>query len=294
MARCSRQGRSPVSIEGTNYDLNTQLSPDPAQQIALALVRPGGHVGHRSRSVGGADRAIRDRNGNPVPDGTQVRFVARDGANGQILDTVTGVTEEGAAEGTLSIERPGQVVVVASSGESVEGRPLLFRALPEPTATPTARLTPTATRTVLPTATATQTRRPTPTLTPTPTTVAPPGGDRVPPLWEQAADAWQGDPVDVLAVAVGTALVLAMAWVAIERRASAQGHEGGAARHARAALLAWIGALVGLLAWGWGGIPIQQWIGVPSWVQSGLVGGAGAAAGAVLALAAERSQRKLR
>ncbi len=91
------QGRSPVSVEGTNYDLSTQLSPDPAQQIALSPVRPApAERGMPSGTVPLVVRVrtapIRDRNGNPVPDGTLVRFVARDSASGQTLDTTSGVT----------------------------------------------------------------------------------------------------------------------------------------------------------------------------------------------------------
>jgi len=285
------RGRSPVSIEGTTYDLGAQLSPDPAQQIAMVQVSPETRTAQIPVTLALRTETILDRNGNRVPDGTQVQFVARDAASDQILDTVSGVTAGGVATGTLSIERAGQVAVIASSGESRDGRPLFFQALPQPTPTalppsPTPTLRPSATPDAIetpigaPSPTVVQTRAP----TPTPVPAQPDAGS----LWRAVVEAWQGGPVDLLAALVAAALVLLLRWALIGRQ------QRGWASSFRAGLLAWVGALAGLLVWGWGGIPIGQWVNLPAWVQSGLAGGIGAAMGAALSLwrgVSERSDR---
>ena len=179
------QGRSPVSIEGTNYDLNTQVSPDPEQQIALELIEPAAPAGDVPLVARVRTAPILDRNGNPVPDGTQVRFVARDAASRQTLDTATELTASGVAQAELAIDQPGQILLVASSGDAGEGPPLTLtvRARPTPTfppptqtnairPTPTPAPTPTPTDTPPPTHTSTATPTVTPTDTPAPTATA--------------------------------------------------------------------------------------------------------------------------
>jgi beta-N-acetylhexosaminidase len=293
------QGRSPVSVEGTYYDLNLQLSPDPAQEIALEWAQPAAPQGEVPLLVRVRTGPILDRNGNPVPDGTLVRFVARDGESGQILDTATGLTATGVltggvptgdvptdaavAEAELSIDRPGQVVIVASSGDAGEGQPLTFvaRARPTPTPpppTPTGEPRPTAT--IAPTAspgpTATPTTQPTATVAPTPT----PPPRRSAPV--AALDAWAGRPADLLQALGGVALAaiggLGVSYRRLRRRERAERRSG----IVRTILAAWLGGVLATLAYGFWGGAVGQWPGWPGWGVAGAVGFVGAMVGVVV------------
>jgi beta-N-acetylhexosaminidase len=277
------QGKSPVSIDGTYYDLSTQLSPDPEQAISLTQLAPA------APSTGGTSSAvvpvtlrvrtsiIRDRNGNPVPDETQVQFVAREEQSGQIVDTASGLTQDGTAEAALSIDRPGRVVVVARSGDTGEGRALTFEALPQPTPT----LAPTRTPS-LPTATPTTTPRaspspmPSPTLLPTATPRQEATPTPVAALLATALNAWRGRPIDLAGVLAGCLLAAGAGW-GLDRRGRGKRSASAASRLARAALLAWVGGLCGYLAYGWWGGPLARWVAWPTWALGGLAAFLGAA-----------------
>jgi beta-N-acetylhexosaminidase len=280
------QGRSPVSVEGTYYDLNLQLSPDPAQEIALQWAQPAAPRGEVPLVVRVRTGPILDRNGNPVPDGTLVRFVARDGESGQILDTATGLTATGGgdagaavAEAELSIERPGQVVLVASSGDAGEGPPLTFvaRARPTPTPpppTPTGEVRPPGesrpTATIAPTASPSSTATPTtgPTTAVLPTLTPPPQR----PALVAALDAWAGRPADLLEALGGVALAaiggLGLSYRRLRRRGQAERRSGVV----RLLLAAWLGGALATLAYGFWGRAVEQWTG---WPGRGVAAGAG-------------------
>jgi hypothetical protein len=263
-------GRSPVSIEGTSYVLSTQLAPDPAQQIGLELIQPDAPSADIPVTVRVRTRPIRDRNGNPVPDGTQVRFVAREDPSGQMLDAAVALTVSSIAEAELSIDRPGRVALVASSGETGEGRPLPFQATQPPTPTP-----PPAAPTRAPALTALLTPEPTAMAAPTPTTtVAPPPtptATPAPPALTSLLDRWSGRPADLPGMLGGTLLAVGIgyAW---------WGHRKGTSRRVRLVLAAWIGGLVGYLAYGWGWIPVGQWVNWPVWLAILLLAFLGASA----------------
>lgn len=182
------RGAPPVDVEGIRYDLFTQTQPDPDQVIALFVLDDdeddmplavdneplGVSVGDTLRLQTGV---ILDHNGNPVPDGTPVRFIQRDRVQGlvNIIDekpTVDGVaqldyvlearTEAGqfqitAESGAATISLEVNIAVGASPGEAQVS---IFTPIPPPTSTPTA--TPEPTETPTPTATVT----PPPTVTP--------------------------------------------------------------------------------------------------------------------------------
>jgi beta-N-acetylhexosaminidase len=279
------QGKSPVSIDGTYYDLSTQLSPDPGQTISLTQLAPAA-----SSTPGSPSNAvipvtlrvrtgvIRDRNGNPVPDDTQVQFVAREEQSGQIVDTASGLTQNGTAEAALSIDRPGRVVVIARSGDTGEGRALAFEALPQPTPTsaPTRMPSPTALApTMTPRVSLSPTPSPTPSHTATPrqeVTATPAGAP-----WAGALDAWHGRPIDLAAVLAGCLLAAGAGW-GLDRLVKRKRHAVAAPRRSRAALLAWVGGLCGYLAYGWGGVPLARWVPWPTWALGGLAAFLGAAA----------------
>jgi beta-N-acetylhexosaminidase len=258
------QGRSPVSIGGTYYDLNSQLSPDPAQRIALELVEPTTPSALVPVTLHVRTQLIRDRNGNPVPDGTQVTFVARDADSEQILDTASSLTKEGVAETRLSISRPGRAMIVARSGDTPDGPALLFEVQQEPTATPLP-VTPTPTRAPSPTPalTPSPTHRPTntpsPPVTPAPTATPTPE----PSFLITLLDAWQGRPLDLLGALGGVLLALGASllwWNRVDTP-----------RKVRLVLAAWAGSAIGYLAFGWQWIPINHWARWPTWVNGGLL-----------------------
>ena len=275
------EGSSPVSIEGTSYDLSTQLAPDPAQKIDLARLEPEGTTAIVPLTLHVRTALIHDRNGNPVPDDTPVSFVARDAATDQILDTVTGLTVEGMAEARLSILRPERVLVTASSGDAVSGSPLYFEALAEstPTAVPPtpvrgATTTPSLapTRTFVPSSTPLS---PTPTATATPRPAAPGSGTPTMPL-----TGWQGGAID-LPIVLGS--VLAAAAIGYVWRG-----RGSTLLLARVLLAAWCGALLGYLAYGWAWVPLDTSTDLPSWAICGVISLAGAL---LLVVAAPMRQR---
>jgi len=279
------QGKSPVSIEGTYYDLNTQLAPDPAQQIALLLSQPVEPSAFIPIILRVHTSLIRDRNGNPVPDGTKVRFVARDSESAQIVDATMGLTLNGVAEAELSVDRAGRVLLVASSGDTGEGPPLAFEALQEPTPTPPPATrpptrTPTSTATPAPTPAAVPSATPMPTLTFSPTTTPTPE----PSALASVLDAWKGRPPDLLGVLGGYLLAVVMGYLWWGRTAVAS-------RRARLALAAWIGGLIGYLAYGWGWFPVGQWTGWPTWVNGGLLALGGAILLVVISASVHSTER---
>lgn len=183
------RGASPVDIEGIGYDLFQQTQPDANHLIKLFVVSDGQTQSPSSAqpvevSVGDTlhlqTGVIRDYNGNPVPDGTVVRFMQQDRIQGlvTIIDEVP--TTGGIAKLDYVLEArtgPGQFRITAESGEatrseevdiSIQGNAqvVIITPTPEPTATPTPTPSPSPTPTPTPTLTP---RPPTPTPMPLPT-----------------------------------------------------------------------------------------------------------------------------
>lgn len=268
-------GRSPVSIEGTYYDLRTQLAPDPAQRIGVTLVQPERASARVPTMLHVRTDLILDRNGNAVPDGTLVRVVVGDERSGQDVTTVEGLTVGGVAQVVVSVVRPGRLTISASSGDTAPGPALIFDALAQPTSTP---LPPTATPTTTPTpqATPTATRTVTSTPSPTPTRAAPatsvPRATPTPKApWRVAVEGWAGRPVDLWGLLAGVVLAAGIGYVWRGRRA-------GAAGRVRLLLMAWLGGLVGYGAFGFGWLPVARWLGWPAWVGGAIIAFVGAAA----------------
>ena len=206
----SPAGKLPVSVTGVNYDLSRQLEPDPARRFPLALLDPSvdstGAV-EIYTSTGSLDLAVgdsiilragpvRDRNGNIVPDGTQVEFRFQDQQAGIELPRRQASTVGGLATAPLVIERPGSLVLSVTAGDGAPSDVLLLTVGGETgalvaTATPT--ITPTFTPTPAATATPTLTATPLPTATPTPVGAStPPAPARPPGLFGAGlrVDAW--------------------------------------------------------------------------------------------------------
>jgi beta-N-acetylhexosaminidase len=177
-------GGAPVSVEGIGYNLVVQLEPDPGQVIEVrevSLSAPDSQGTPQPLEVKRGDKlqlytsVIVDRNGHPVPDGTQIeiRFFYPE----EKLETRQLVlTRDGVASTEYSLDRTGslEVSVVGSQAKLEvtipdEDEPVEFRTIvpPTPTATATSTVTPTPTATATPTPTATPTHTATATATPT-------------------------------------------------------------------------------------------------------------------------------
>ena len=106
-------GAPPVDVDGAAYYLSYQLAPDPAIAILLTLQWPEGGL-----AVGGTLRAqagpVRDRNGNPVPDGRSVEF--RFEPAGGTPTSVVAESRDGEVEAEYKPTALGQLKVTTSSG----------------------------------------------------------------------------------------------------------------------------------------------------------------------------------
>lgn len=167
-------GSSPVSIDGIQYDLFSQTQPDPGQLIELFFVVAGEiESTPRQETLSAAigetlnlrTGVIVDRNGNPVPDGTLVRFILRDRVQGTVTILGDRPTSNGVAQLDYILEArmgPGQFRITAESGEAnisqevdivIEEGAQLAIIIPTPAPTETPTPTPTPTQTPEPTTT---------------------------------------------------------------------------------------------------------------------------------------------
>lgn len=177
----SPPGSLPVSVPGVDYDLFTATSPDPGQVISLFLdvPQPAPQEGTPSTEppvsfevgelIWVRTNVIRDHNGHPVPDGTQVEF-RFDYGNETITQLET--TRRGEARTSFLINRPGILEIGAESEPARQSTPLRFNIQSEngagtpavptifPTETPTEEPTPTSTAVPESTGTASTTNRP--------------------------------------------------------------------------------------------------------------------------------------
>lgn len=133
-------GAAPVSVEGINYDLPIQMEPAPEQGITLTLRNADPTLRFvPPMELELTTNIIMDRNGHPVPDGTQVEFVGTWQDNrGNAAPRVAVTTLQGVATGSLTVRDEGilDIRVVAAQAESAEVLTLTF-ARPTPTASPT-------------------------------------------------------------------------------------------------------------------------------------------------------------
>jgi len=270
-------GISPVSIEGTNYDLVTQLEPDPHQSLSLTQLAPGETMPTVPVRLRVRTAKVQDRNGNPVPDGSQVIFEARKAASGQILTRQTTATIHGVAEGELRLTVAGEVEIIAHCGDARTAAPLRLTLLAPPTPTSVPTTTPSASPTKSPTATAMAT--PTPLLsshTPTATTSLPANATSMSTLTPSlpagpVSRAWHAGVAEFLGALGGLVLALVAGYPWQGRRLTDLTHR------MRWGLAVWIGGLVGYLIFGFGPIRFNDW---PLWLlglilawAGGLVGG---------------------
>ncbi|HEY70250.1 MAG TPA: hypothetical protein G4O08_06680 [Anaerolineae bacterium] len=116
-------GASPVNIPAVGYDLIEILAPDPNQVISLEVrSNDAGDVieatpsGFRSGDLIYVEAGIIvDANGNPVPDGTPVRFALSYQAAEVAPVQVDTTTKDGYANVSLTLDRLGMLTIEASS-----------------------------------------------------------------------------------------------------------------------------------------------------------------------------------
>ncbi len=135
-------GRPPVSIPGIGYELIAVTAPDPDQIIPLFLDLPADSTTpavstptpppsapppetaalptfNLGDMVTVRTGTILDHNGNPVPDGTVVRFTISLGGEGGVHQQQEDTTNGGTASITFRIDRPGLVEVRAASEPAI-------------------------------------------------------------------------------------------------------------------------------------------------------------------------------
>ena len=127
-------GASPVSISGVGYDLITALTPNPNRIIPLSLdfVTETTATGLSTPeptpiplfkigdTIALRTGVIYDHNGNPVPDGTVVRFaMVLTGEGGGILQQIDTVTTSGIGRASFGLDKPGLLEIRVTSEPAV-------------------------------------------------------------------------------------------------------------------------------------------------------------------------------
>jgi beta-N-acetylhexosaminidase len=245
------QGASPVNVQGINYDLRRRLAPDPGQTLPLVRVEPSSAASVPSPvEVQLLAGPVLDYNGHPVPDGTEVTFYAEYESGGYVPPAAA-QTRAGYAEGSLILERAGQVQFRAESGEARQSQIVSLEVEAVVTETPPGPAKPT----IAPTQ---------PSATPRPTLTAAPAETASPPaIPDSEPPAGPLRPVD------GTDLVVAGTCVLIVAVAGMPLLGEGRRRRTlvRWVLLAMIGGMAGYVLYAgqvvrpeaWGLLPQAPW-----------------------------------
>ncbi len=134
------QGASPVSIEGTGYDLNTALSPAPDQVIELKAMLADQITSEEEDEqttpevfeyeIGSAllieTSNILDQNGNPVPDNTLVNFSLTTINNNEIINQreILSQTNDGVASTIVTLDNAGALTIDSLVANIVESESL--------------------------------------------------------------------------------------------------------------------------------------------------------------------------
>jgi beta-N-acetylhexosaminidase len=132
-------GASPVSIPGLGYELSSITAPDPNQLISLVLDLPASPVSTNEPipaatpvplykigdTIAIRTGAIKDHNGEPVPDGTVVQFSMNlTGEGGGILQQANAVTTKGVARVSFGLDKPGLLQIRATSDPALRSEVL--------------------------------------------------------------------------------------------------------------------------------------------------------------------------
>ncbi len=110
----SAPGAPPVSVEGISYDLQTQLSPDPDQDVRLSLLSPPETQLPPRTDVVVQTSPLVNRNGQIVRDGTAVEFDAYyPDLNVHLSPKSTSTTVDGVARAVFQPALEGELEIVA-------------------------------------------------------------------------------------------------------------------------------------------------------------------------------------
>lgn len=133
-------GAPPVSVPGTRFStLEERLQPDPAQPLALTILREGEVLPLESGTDVAAATVeagavlqlqltqILDRNGHPVPDNLAVSFIATYADSATTLPIETAFTRNGNAQSELVVEQPGRLQLSARVGDAATLNPLTLK-----------------------------------------------------------------------------------------------------------------------------------------------------------------------
>ena len=133
-------GSSPVSIPAIAYDLITTTSPDANQILTLAIdIESPDQSSTQVAGVATSTPAfflgdvlplktgvILDHNGNPVPDGTIVKFMYSLSGENRVTQQVEVVTHDGIARTTFRIQDPGLLEIRITSDPAMNSEILLL------------------------------------------------------------------------------------------------------------------------------------------------------------------------
>lgn len=136
------QGSSPVSIQGVAYDLITITSPEPGQVIELMVdeviqeemvdttteesTEEGEFNAYRLGDILPVRTGvIYDHNGNPVPDGTVVRFMLSLTGENITIQQIDSTTTDGIARALIRLQSPGLHEIKVSSEPAMNSQILL-------------------------------------------------------------------------------------------------------------------------------------------------------------------------
>lgn len=275
-------GASPVNIDGINYTLFEQTQPDPDQVIELFILNDAGEAqsppgeAPLGASIGETlhlqTGIIRDRNGNPVPDGTTVRFEQRD----LVSEATTIIEEAFTIAGVAQLDyvlpertRDGKFRITAVSAPALQSQQVDI-SIGE--AASVSIITPTNAPTSVPTETPTET--PVPTDTPSPTaTAVPPTATAVPapPPIEPGFRVDLSEIQMLIALGFGTTLLGSLGlWLAYQRQLAITDYIGWPLWGIIGGLLAYLylalglpGTAVLLTLGSWGGLLITLAGGLP-------------------------------
>jgi beta-N-acetylhexosaminidase len=104
-------GASPVNISGVFYDVNDAVRADPEQTITLSVFgQDAADVAEGAMAL--VTSEVRDRNGNPVPDGTSARVTLS--RTGEPTRTETATTTDGVAVAQFSADDEGDYTAIAT------------------------------------------------------------------------------------------------------------------------------------------------------------------------------------
>jgi len=136
------KGASPVSIPAISYDLISITSPDPGQIIEIAvdetIKETSQNTDPEAQAENGLDHyslgdnlpvitgEIIDHNGNPVPDGTVVRFLLNQRGENVTVQQVESTTKEGIAKALMLLQNPGLHEIRVSSEPATNSQILLL------------------------------------------------------------------------------------------------------------------------------------------------------------------------